>query len=615
MDMKFQKKIGNYMLQKLIGSGSFAKVYKGVDTRTNEPVAIKMISKENLDPSKLSTIEKEINILRLLQHPNIILIKDIKRTQNNIYLILEYCHLGDLENYIEKFYYDKALRLYHMPEAVVQKIVSQLSEGFKLMRERNIVHRDLKLANILVSKDFVIKLADFGFAKFQENSTMLLESYCGTPITMAPEILKKHAYNEKCDIWSLGIIIYKMLVGKYPFFPSGNTIEDLMGVVDKGILQFPANLTISQEVKGLIGSMLVKDPMKRMGFEEFFKNNWVVGGVQGVEKTSQLDLKDALASVYQSKMSKNSTKETTKDSNNKDPLIIQKSPKVENNAMESIAINETNKPSNELVIKVEENKNNMIDIERLSLDSSPKDRNTQINPQVIEQIKKRSIIDQITNFFIDKTQQFIHKINEINSIIVQLKDQDSQYFKLLAFLLTLTITNELKSILSSDIAIFINNTDKIEKNLLIFFKNQEDLIKDLRSAFKSFYKNLCEMSANFDEISDQTPRTLIYNVFLEIVEQSIVNEYLLDVKSLKDSYKKLIEIDRFLKQEQYIQKFNIYFSALIEKLKESLRNMKDDDIDEDIDIDIIEGKDLYSKEYEDLERLFNARINHFEEIQ
>jgi serine/threonine-protein kinase ULK/ATG1 len=101
----YHKKIGNYFLIKQIGTGSFAKVYKGMEEKTKEIVAIKMIQKSP-SSEKNEIIEKELNILKSLSHPNIIKLKDSKRSQNNIYLIFEYCHLGDLESYIKKFYFD-----------------------------------------------------------------------------------------------------------------------------------------------------------------------------------------------------------------------------------------------------------------------------------------------------------------------------------------------------------------------------------------------------------------------------------------------------------------------------------------------------------------------------
>ena len=298
-----QKKIGNYYLLKPIGVGSFAKVYKGLEEKTSEIVAIKMINKQQFPSEKSDLIEKEVQILKSLSHPNIISILDIKKTQNNIYLIFEYCQMGDLESYIKKCYWDSSKNRAIVPEIVVQRIIGQLSEAFKVMNEKNIVHRDLKLANILVSKDFVIKLADFGFAKFVENN-LLLQSYCGTPITMAPEILKRKQYNQKCDIWSLGIIIYRMLFGEYPFFPGANgSLEDLIDVIEKRTVQFPMGIAVSEEVKELIRVMLVIDPGKRIGFEEFFENLWVKNA-KNENKKAENELQEALKSVYVSKKEK-----------------------------------------------------------------------------------------------------------------------------------------------------------------------------------------------------------------------------------------------------------------------------------------------------------------------
>ena len=200
----FKKKIGNYKLKTEIGRGSFATVYKGELEDTNEIVAIKMMSKMNVDNEKIQIIEKEIEILNSLDHPNIIKLRDLRKTKNNWYLIFEYCDLGDLENYIKKYFYNEKLNRCIVPEDAAQKIVQQICEALKVMRKKSIVHRDLKLANILITKDYVIKVADFGFAKFADDN-FLLKSYCGTPVTMAPEILKKNEYNEKCDIYSLGL--------------------------------------------------------------------------------------------------------------------------------------------------------------------------------------------------------------------------------------------------------------------------------------------------------------------------------------------------------------------------------------------------------------------------
>lgn len=288
MQQEYHKKIGDYVLKKFIGSGAFATVYKAINSQTNETVAIKMISKSDMNSKKLESIEREISILRSFSHPNIVAIKDFKKTKNNLYLIFEYCSNGDLESYLSKHY------IREMPEKDAKEIVSQLIEALKKLKEKQIVHRDLKLANILLSNDMKVKIADFGFAK-SLGSIDYLQSYCGTPITMAPEILNKNEnYNEKCDIWSLGVIIYKLLFGKYPFYPKENTLEELKNEVNKGQLNFPNEVPISEEARNLIRSMLCVDQEKRIGFDELFKNQWICS-----KKKEEVVIENNQKSIYQ----------------------------------------------------------------------------------------------------------------------------------------------------------------------------------------------------------------------------------------------------------------------------------------------------------------------------
>ena len=127
---------------------------------------------------------------------------DYKQTQNNYYLMVEYCSNGDLDNYLRNNSTNGTL-----PEAQVKMMAIQILDALIQVNKLRIVHRDLKLANILLNSDCEIKLADFGFARFFEEE-ILLQSYCGTPITMAPEILKRLKYTDKCDVWSFGVILY-----------------------------------------------------------------------------------------------------------------------------------------------------------------------------------------------------------------------------------------------------------------------------------------------------------------------------------------------------------------------------------------------------------------------
>ncbi|CAD8187419.1 unnamed protein product [Paramecium pentaurelia] len=270
----YLKKVGPYSLIREIGSGSFARVFRGKIDGRQEDVAIKMISKQNVRNESMSMIEKEIEILRQLDHPNIIKLIDFKRTQNHYYLVFEYCENGDLDAYIRKYSPNGKL-----PEEEVRRIVQQLALALQQMYKLRIVHRDLKLANILVSKNFQIKLADFGFAKYMEDD-QYLTSYCGTPLTMAPEILQRKQYNEKCDVWSVGVIIYQMIYGKSPFIPpKGGNINDLIAIINKGDLQFPDS-SITPKLKELLLQMLQQDFKRRISFRDFFEHSWLQGEVK-----------------------------------------------------------------------------------------------------------------------------------------------------------------------------------------------------------------------------------------------------------------------------------------------------------------------------------------------
>ncbi|KAM3146403.1 hypothetical protein pb186bvf_001372 [Paramecium bursaria] len=264
----FYKKVGPYCLIREIGAGSFARVYRGKIDGKQEDVAIKMISKQNVRNENLSMIEKEIEILAKLDHPNIIKLVDSKRTQNHFYLVFEFCEHGDLDAKNTK---DGVL-----PEKEIRKIIQQLALALEKMHSLRIVHRDLKLANILVSRNFQIKLADFGFAKYTEED-QYLTSYCGTPLTMAPEVLKREKYNDRCDIWSVGVIIYQLLFGRAPFQPpKGGNLNDLIKIIEEQPLNIPDRPEISNQLKELLQQMLQKDFKKRMSCIQFFTHHWLI---------------------------------------------------------------------------------------------------------------------------------------------------------------------------------------------------------------------------------------------------------------------------------------------------------------------------------------------------
>ncbi len=256
----YEKKIGKYSYDNdYIGKGSFSKVYIGVDENDNK-YAIKKIYKKN-DIKYLNLVEKEIEIMEKLNHKNIVKLYDKIYTDKHIFLIMELCD-GDLNNYIKNN---------TLSENVIKEIMKQLIEVLKYIMDNNIVHRDLKPHNILINKDYTLKLADFGFAKeFKE--TLLTDTVCGSPLYMAPEILNHHKYNIKSDLWSVGVILYEMVMKEHPF--KALNITELTNVINKKKPIF-LNVDIDSECKKLIERLLIVDSTNRLEWDELYENNWI----------------------------------------------------------------------------------------------------------------------------------------------------------------------------------------------------------------------------------------------------------------------------------------------------------------------------------------------------
>ena len=270
-------KIKNYTIDNSrIGRGAFSIVYKGYN-KNNKIVAIKKIF---LDKKKhIEIFIKEFKILRKLNHKNIIKVHDvIIEDKNTVYLVLDYFQKGDLS----KFLNNRALK-----EKFAQNYTIQLKDGMEYLYKQKIIHRDLKPQNILVSDNNLLKICDFGFARYFENDIML-GTICGSPLYMAPEIMNKKKYNSKVDLWSLGIIIYEMLYGYVPF--TGSNVIDLMKNIEKNNLEFDSNFNISNNCKLLISSLLKIDPKERIEWNNFFSNDWFNQNLIEIDENKLLEI-------------------------------------------------------------------------------------------------------------------------------------------------------------------------------------------------------------------------------------------------------------------------------------------------------------------------------------
>ena len=210
------KRVGHYDLYNCIGQGSFANVYRGQHRGTKRVVAVKAIVRARLNQKLQENLDGEISILQSLQHPNVVRLTDVQTTERHVYLMLEFCPRGDLMKVIRsRGAQSETQTLFYL---------SQLAHGLHHIRQRNLIHRDLKPQNLLLSSsapDAVLKIADFGFARYMLQQDMA-ETLCGSPLYMAPEILRFQKYDAKADLWSVGTIVYELLTARPPFTGSNH---------------------------------------------------------------------------------------------------------------------------------------------------------------------------------------------------------------------------------------------------------------------------------------------------------------------------------------------------------------------------------------------------------
>lgn len=260
------KKIDRYLIAKKIGKGSFASIYKVFNIDDDKTYALKRIDTTHKSKKLKKTFIQEINVMKSMNHPHILKLYKVVHSSHHINMFVEYCDSGDLHQYLSK------LNTKILPERVCSDILCQISQGLQHLREHNYIHRDLKPQNILMHSDgngrYILKIADFGFTRELDQNNMA-ETICGSPLYMAPEVLHHASYDERADMWSIGVLMFQMLYGKYPI-EAQNTIE-----LVKRIKTFQLHLPhqqFSPECINLVTGLLVKDPEHRMGFDEFYNH-------------------------------------------------------------------------------------------------------------------------------------------------------------------------------------------------------------------------------------------------------------------------------------------------------------------------------------------------------
>ncbi|XP_014348400.1 MAP/microtubule affinity-regulating kinase 3a isoform X3 [Latimeria chalumnae] len=261
-----QPHIGNYRLLKTIGKGNFAKVKLARHILTGREVAIKIIDKTQLNPTSLQKLFREVRIMKILNHPNIVKLFEVIETEKTLYLVMEYASGGEVFDYL--------VAHGRMKEKEARAKFRQIVSAVQYCHQKYIVHRDLKAENLLLDADMNIKIADFGFSnEFTVGNK--LDTFCGSPPYAAPELFQGKKYDgPEVDVWSLGVILYTLVSGSLPF--DGQNLKELRERVLRGKYRIP--FYMSTDCENLLKRFLVLNPVKRGTLEQIMKDRWINAG-------------------------------------------------------------------------------------------------------------------------------------------------------------------------------------------------------------------------------------------------------------------------------------------------------------------------------------------------
>ncbi|XP_077195963.1 serine/threonine-protein kinase MARK1 isoform X2 [Paroedura picta] len=255
--------IGNYRLLKTIGKGNFAKVKLARHVLTGREVAVKIIDKTQLNPTSLQKLFREVRIMKILNHPNIVKLFEVIETEKTLYLVMEYASGGEVFDYL--------VAHGRMKEKEARAKFRQIVSAVQYCHQKCIVHRDLKAENLLLDGDMNIKIADFGFSN-EFTIGNKLDTFCGSPPYAAPELFQGKKYDgPEVDVWSLGVILYTLVSGSLPF--DGQNLKELRERVLRGKYRIP--FYMSTDCENLLKKLLVLNPIKRGSLEQIMKDRWM----------------------------------------------------------------------------------------------------------------------------------------------------------------------------------------------------------------------------------------------------------------------------------------------------------------------------------------------------
>ncbi|KAL3521298.1 hypothetical protein ACH5RR_019447 [Cinchona calisaya] len=270
MENKTNILMQRYDFGRLLGQGNFAKVYYGRNLASGQSVAIKVIDKEKiLKVGLINQTKREISVMGLVKHPNILQLYEVMATKTKIYFVLEYAKGGELFNKVAKG---------RLKEDIARKYFQQLITAVDFCHSRGVYHRDLKPENLLLDENGNLKVSDFGLSALAESKRQdgLLHTTCGTPAYVAPEVISRKGYDGvKADIWSCGVILFVLLAGYLPFHDSN--LMEMYKKISKAEYKCPN--WFPPEVRKLLSRILDPNPYTRISIAKIMENPWFRKGL------------------------------------------------------------------------------------------------------------------------------------------------------------------------------------------------------------------------------------------------------------------------------------------------------------------------------------------------
>jgi len=293
-DSKPTKLEDAYEIGKELGRGGFSIVKRGKNKKTGDEVAVKCINKKNLKKDELQLLTREISIMQKLRHRSIIQLIDIFETPSELFLVLELVSGGEL--------FDQIVERGNYSEHDAANLIRQVLEGIDYMHRHGVVHRDLKPENLLCASANVIKIADFGLSKDIESGN--LQTSCGTPSYVAPEVLLGGQYDNEVDIWSIGVITYVLLCGFTPFY--GDNQRQLFERILHAKFDYPSPEwdDVSATAKDFVSKLLVVNPAERLTAEQALTHPWIIEQAPKRALKSFASVQSGLRSIQEAKVMK-----------------------------------------------------------------------------------------------------------------------------------------------------------------------------------------------------------------------------------------------------------------------------------------------------------------------